>query len=227
MACGGPFRLESPSAAPMQNRNRLLIPNTSFTIRAPIHELNSGSIAPWSGQEKFDISKSSAGVRDLRRRNHRGARARSEKIFQARFGTRDLTSVCARQPARRVAERLFTQCRHSAWAQPIHNGGTQRRRAVGDFFLHPLSGPIFREQFDGEWETAGDYARWIRCYDRLEREDVQRIRKQIAKFHYLPMISILLPAYNSNLRWLRRAILSVQKQRTPQLGALRRRRRLD
>ena len=80
------------------------------------------------------------------------------------------------------------------------------------FFLHPLSGPIFREQFDGEWETAGDYARWIRCYDRLEREDVQRIRKQIAKFHYLPMISILLPAYNSNLRWLRRAILSVKKQ---------------
>jgi len=83
------------------------------------------------------------------------------------------------------------------------------------FFLHPLRGPIFREQLNGEWETAGDYARWIRCYDRLEREDVQCIREQIAKFHYLPMISVLLPVYNSNLRWLRRAILSVQKQLYP------------
>ena len=83
------------------------------------------------------------------------------------------------------------------------------------FFIHPVRGPIFREQLDGEWETAGDYARWIRCYDRLEREDVQRIREQIAKFQYLPMISVLLPVYNSNLRWLRRAILSVQKQLYP------------
>ena len=83
------------------------------------------------------------------------------------------------------------------------------------FFLHPLRGPIFREQLNGEWETAGDYARWIRCYDRLEREDVQCIREQIAKLHYLPMISVLLPVYNSNLRWLRRAILSVQKQLYP------------
>jgi glycosyltransferase involved in cell wall biosynthesis len=83
------------------------------------------------------------------------------------------------------------------------------------FFLHPLRGPIFREQLNGEWETAGDYARWIRSYDRLEREDVQRIREQIAKFHYLAMISVLLPVYNSNLKWLRRAILSVQKQLYP------------
>ncbi len=83
------------------------------------------------------------------------------------------------------------------------------------FFLHPVRGPIFREQLNGEWETAGDYARWIRSYDRLEREDVQRIREQLAKFHYLPMISVLLPVYNSNLKWLRRAILSVQKQLYP------------
>jgi len=83
------------------------------------------------------------------------------------------------------------------------------------FFLHPVRGPIFREQLNGEWETAGDYARWIRCYDRLEREDEQRIREQIAYFRDSPLISILLPVYNSNLKWLRRAILSVQKQLYP------------
>ena len=47
------------------------------------------------------------------------------------------------------------------------------------------------------------------------RDDVKRIREQIAQFHYSPLISILLPVYNSNLKWLRRAILSVQKQLYP------------
>jgi GT2 family glycosyltransferase len=81
------------------------------------------------------------------------------------------------------------------------------------FFIHPVRGAIFREPSNGE---AGDYADWIRCYDRLQREDIQRIREQIAKFHYSPLISILLPVYNSNLKWLRRAISSVQQQFYPQ-----------
>ena len=80
------------------------------------------------------------------------------------------------------------------------------------FFIHPVRGAIFREPSDGD---AGDYARWIRCYDQLQREDVKRVREQIAQFHYSPLISVLLPVYNSNLKWLRRAILSVQKQLYP------------
>jgi O-antigen biosynthesis protein len=80
------------------------------------------------------------------------------------------------------------------------------------FFIHPVRGAIFREPLDGE---AGDYARWIRCYDQLQREDIQKIREQIAEFHYSPLISILLPVYNSNLKWLRRAISSVQQQFYP------------
>ena len=80
------------------------------------------------------------------------------------------------------------------------------------FFIHPVRGAIFREPSDGD---AGDYTRWIRCYDRLQREDVKRIREQIAQFHYSPLISVLLPVYNSNLKWLRHAILSVQKQLYP------------
>jgi glycosyltransferase involved in cell wall biosynthesis len=59
---------------------------------------------------------------------------------------------------------------------------------------------------------VGDYALWIRRYDRLKRGDVRRIRKQIAQFRDLPLISVLLPVYNSNLKWLQRAIKSVQNQ---------------
>ena len=83
------------------------------------------------------------------------------------------------------------------------------------FFIHPVHGAIFRESSDGDAEIAGDYARWIRCYDQLQRDDLKRVREQIAQFHYSPLISILLPVYNSNLKWLRRAILSVQKQLYP------------
>ena len=83
------------------------------------------------------------------------------------------------------------------------------------FFIHPVRGAIFREPSDGDAEIAGDYARWIRCYDQLQRDDVKRVREQIAQFHYSPLISVLLPVYNSNLKWLRRAILSVQKQLYP------------
>ena len=83
------------------------------------------------------------------------------------------------------------------------------------FFVHPVRGAIFRDRSDADGETAGNYARWIRCYDHLQRDDLECIRKQIAQFHYSPLISILLPVYNSNLKWLRRAILSVQKQSYP------------
>jgi glycosyltransferase involved in cell wall biosynthesis len=80
------------------------------------------------------------------------------------------------------------------------------------FFIHPVRGAIFREQLNGDAEITGDYARWIRCYDQLQRDDLKRVREQIAQFQYFPLISVLLPVYNSNLKWLRRAILSVQKQ---------------
>jgi glycosyltransferase involved in cell wall biosynthesis len=83
------------------------------------------------------------------------------------------------------------------------------------FFIHPVRGPIFREELDKEREMVGDYALWIRRYDRLQKDDVRRIREQIAHFRDLPLISVLLPVYNSNLKWLRRAILSVQKQLYP------------
>lgn len=80
------------------------------------------------------------------------------------------------------------------------------------FFVHPVRGPIFRERSDGD---TAHYAHWIRCYDQLQRDDLKRIRGQIEQFHYSPLISVLLPVYNSNLKWLQRAIASVQEQLYP------------
>jgi glycosyltransferase involved in cell wall biosynthesis len=83
------------------------------------------------------------------------------------------------------------------------------------FFLHPLRGPFLREEFDDGREAVGDYNVWIRRYDRLRAEDRRLIRAQIAGFKNPPLISVLLPVYNSNLKWLRRAIRSVQAQLYP------------
>ncbi|PYK09893.1 MAG: hypothetical protein DME65_11170, partial [Verrucomicrobia bacterium] len=83
------------------------------------------------------------------------------------------------------------------------------------FFIHPVCGPIFKEQFDETQEMVGDYPFWIQRYDRLRRDDVRRIRKQITQFRESPLISVLLPVYNSNLKWLRRTIESVQNQLYP------------
>lgn len=83
------------------------------------------------------------------------------------------------------------------------------------FFLHPLRGPFLREEFDEGREAVGDYNFWIRRYDRLGREDRRLIHEQISQFKNPPLISVLLPVYNSNLKWLRRAIQSVQGQLYP------------
>jgi glycosyltransferase involved in cell wall biosynthesis len=79
------------------------------------------------------------------------------------------------------------------------------------FFIHPVRGPIFGAELS-EREMMGDYALWIRRYDRLQQDDVRRVREQIVQFRDSPLISVLLPVYNANLKWLRRAILSVEKQ---------------
>lgn len=83
------------------------------------------------------------------------------------------------------------------------------------FFEQTLRGPYFREEFDEGREMVGDYSVWIQRYDRLRSEDRRLIREHIARFQRPPLISVLLPVYNSNPRWLRRAIRSVQAQLYP------------
>ena len=217
MACGEPFRSELCSAPRTEFHKPLLIPSTLFTIPAPIREFNSGLIVPWFGRKKFDTYASPAGVSRSPGDEITEVRARVRKnIFPARFG-KVRPDIGLRYDNRPGAFRSGFSL--NAIIPPGRSQFILEARSDKGpwetFFVHPVRGAIFREQLDGEWEAAGDYARWIRCYDRLQREDIQKIREQIAKFHYSPLISILLPVYNSNLKWLRRAISSVQQQFYP------------
>lgn len=80
------------------------------------------------------------------------------------------------------------------------------------FFRQTVRGPFFREEFDEGREVVGDYHDWIRRYDRLSRGDRRLIGEQIERFQNPPLISVLLPVYNSAPKWLRRAVRSVEKQ---------------
>ncbi len=55
------------------------------------------------------------------------------------------------------------------------------------------------------------YTNWVRGSD-LTADNRTQIRREIAKFSYKPLISIVLPVYDVNEKWLRRCIESVLRQ---------------
>src|SRR5262249_13232612 len=94
----------------------------------------------------------------------------------------------------------------------------QARREGQDwetFFKQRVRGPIFFQARSDEREAIGRYGAWIELYDRTMRKDRAQIRQQIKQLTRPPLISVLLPVYNTNSKWLLRAITSVRKQFYP------------
>ncbi|HEX8736661.1 MAG TPA: glycosyltransferase [Pyrinomonadaceae bacterium] len=56
------------------------------------------------------------------------------------------------------------------------------------------------------------YQKWIREFDTLTDEDREKIRRKIESFSHKPLISVILPVYNIEEKWLRLCIESVRKQ---------------
>ncbi len=54
-----------------------------------------------------------------------------------------------------------------------------------------------------------DYAEWI---SRHEKPDLKEQRKEVQGFAYRPLISILMPVYNVEIKWLEKCIDSVLDQ---------------
>jgi len=61
-------------------------------------------------------------------------------------------------------------------------------------------------------EIGYEYARWMEKYDKLTDDDRTAIKRQIADFSHKPLISVVMPTYNTPERWLRHAIDSVRAQ---------------
>ncbi|HEV3410191.1 MAG TPA: glycosyltransferase, partial [Chthoniobacterales bacterium] len=84
-----------------------------------------------------------------------------------------------------------------------------------EVLTRPVRGALLRPRRVDEEEAVGNYAEWIRQYDQLTKRDRDAIAEHIRGFPSQPRFSILLPVYNTDERWLRRAIESVRAQFYP------------
>jgi glycosyltransferase involved in cell wall biosynthesis len=57
-----------------------------------------------------------------------------------------------------------------------------------------------------------DYDRWVRTYDSLSLEVVTDIRDRLGQLARRPLVSVVMPVYNTPEKWLERAITSVREQ---------------
>lgn len=87
------------------------------------------------------------------------------------------------------------------------NAGTHR--LAKESSLGPLLTPIYAAL------TGIGHRRWARRYERLSAEDIREIRAASERLAYQPLISVLMPVYNTDQRWLRAAIQSVRDQLYP------------
>ncbi len=60
-----------------------------------------------------------------------------------------------------------------------------------------------------------NYPLWIQKYDTLSKKMIRSIQQQIENWAYQPLISIVMPTYNTQEKWLRQAIESVRNQLYP------------
>jgi GT2 family glycosyltransferase len=59
------------------------------------------------------------------------------------------------------------------------------------------------------------YSEWIAAFDTLTDEDKKAVKQHIDKMEYRPLISVIMPVYNTPEKWLRQAIESVRRQLYP------------
>jgi glycosyltransferase involved in cell wall biosynthesis len=79
--------------------------------------------------------------------------------------------------------------------------------------LSPATDALYRDYRRRLLPEEGDYAGWVARHDTLSAERIEQLAERAARIADSgPMISILLPTYQTPERWLRRCIESVQSQ---------------
>ena len=56
------------------------------------------------------------------------------------------------------------------------------------------------------------YQKWVELYDELSIEDIFEMKESIENFQYKPLISVLMPVYNTDIHFLKQALDSVIEQ---------------
>lgn len=107
---------------------------------------------------------------------------------------------------------------HASIPRGRHQLVLEARDASGrwePFFETTIRRSIFARGGPSLGNEAQIYAHWISRYERLSRRDKHVIKQQINAMSRRPRFSILLPVYESDPRWLKRALFSVRQQYYP------------
>jgi GT2 family glycosyltransferase len=93
----------------------------------------------------------------------------------------------------------------------------QLRRVAQRVHLRLKTGGVraLTQQLRDQARAVTDYQQWIQSYDTLSEIDRAAIRHYITQLAYKPLISVVMPTYNTPERWLRLAIESVRRQLYP------------
>ena len=68
-----------------------------------------------------------------------------------------------------------------------------------------------RKQLDGD-SVENEYRAWVEKYAALTDADRDSIKRHLERLRYQPLVSLIMPTYNSPEKWLRLAIESVRDQ---------------
>ncbi len=105
----------------------------------------------------------------------------------------------------KVKNTLYTRPKNllgTAW-QVLHKMGPKE-------FIRRLKRKLFRSKKNAG-SSSGDYQKFIES-NEIPKHTLQKIKKQIEGFEYKPLISIVVPVFNVEEVWLRKAVKSVLSQ---------------
>lgn len=94
----------------------------------------------------------------------------------------------------------------------IHAIYGKARRGLGYLKRNGIKGTLRRIKLEQSKQSDETYQRWIA---ENENWNLESIKSEIAAFNYQPVISILMPVYNVEEKWLAKCIESVQNQFYP------------
>jgi GT2 family glycosyltransferase len=90
----------------------------------------------------------------------------------------------------------------------------QRNPDVAAAGVNPLVHYVQFGQHEGR-SAEGDYPDWVKCFDTWSEKELAQLREDMERFAREPLLSVIMPVYNTPREWLERAFESVLAQIYP------------
>ena len=125
------------------------------------------------------------------------------------YGKREGRLPCAQS----TLDTISSAFRH--WLKIFRKEGIIRplRNCWTPFSSHGLKAVMGRITRPGKFSSQDiDYIKWIDHFDTPSGDRRRELESRISNFNSKPLISIVMPTYNSNIVWLKEAIASISNQ---------------